>query len=266
MKISASQQNTTGLLVGIYRGGFCKIVVKEHTMYNKKYMAYFTFIDDDALLQAVSQVLRAADRATGKVESDLEKNVLDPFAALFSVTYNEITLRDWAVLEKERQVQKSIQNAIGEFHQNILGSFHGWQNPGRGGSFDLINDEKMIVAEIKNKHNTMNSSSAEQTYNKLAGHLKYGKKNYIAYLVQVVPQHAKDYDVPWSPNQTTLALREDIRRIDGESFYDLASGEKNTLQRIYESLPELISHISGKNQIDDTTARELSGLFERIYK
>jgi hypothetical protein len=72
----------------------------------------------------------------------------------------------------------------------------------------------------------MNSSSSDNTYKKLADHLKYDKKGYTAYLVQIVPRTAVNYNAMWSPNIKTLALREDIRRIDGESFYDLASGEQ----------------------------------------
>lgn len=229
-------------------------------------MSYFNFINDQDLINAVKKVLAAADRATQNAETELEKNVLDPFAALFSITYNDISLDDWNKLEKERQAQKSIQNAIGEFHQNLLGSFHGWDNPGRGGSVDLISEDKRIIAEVKNKYNTMNSSAAAETYNKLANHLKYDRKGYTAYLVQVIPQNARDYDIKWSPNQTTTALREDIRRIDGESFYDLASGEKDTLRRIYEKLPEIIAEILNKNVLRAETTQQINELFIRIYK
>lgn len=229
-------------------------------------MAYFNFINDKDLIAAVSHVLDVAERATQKAETELEKNVLDPFAALFSVTYNDITLDAWNELEKERQAQKSIQNAIGEFHQRLLGSFHGWKNPGRGGSVDLVNEEKQIIAEIKNKFNTMNSSAAAETYNKLSNHLKYDRKGYTAYLVQVIPQNARDYDTSWSPNQMTMTLRDDIRKIDGESFYDLASGEKDALHKIYEKLPEIIAKELGRSTSNAGTLEALNLLFLRIYK
>ena len=237
----------------------------EYMEYNQTQMAYFNFIDDEDLIEAVRCVLSVAERATSKAETELEKNVLDPFAALFSVAYNHISLEDWNRLEKERQAQKSIQNAIGEFHQKLLGSFYGWKDAGRGGSVDLVNEDKKIIAEVKNKYNTMNSSAATETYSKLANHLKYDRKGYTAYLVQIIPQHAKDYDVSWSPNQTTLTLRQDIRRIDGESFYDLASGEKDTLYRIYESLPGIISSLLGGQSVDPMTVEALKPLFVRVY-
>ena len=34
-------------------------------------------------------------------------------------------------------MQKSFANAIGEFHQNIIGHINGWENLGRGQIVDL---------------------------------------------------------------------------------------------------------------------------------
>lgn len=228
-------------------------------------MSYFSFVSDEDLIGAVSLVLEAAQRAEEKAEKDFEKNVLDPFAALFAVTFNGIDLDTWNELESERQSQKSIQNSIGGFHQQLLGSFKGWVNPGRGGSVDLINEERKLIAEIKNKHNTMNAGAANDTYGKLANHLKFDRKGYTAYLVQIVPKSASNYDTPWSPNLTTLAIRQDIRRIDGESFYDLASGEKDTLSRIFDVLPEIIAKILGKKSFDPNTLARCRELFNKVY-
>ncbi len=228
-------------------------------------MPLFTFISDEDLLMCVQKVIEAADRAAARAESDFEKNVLDPFAALFAVTHSDIELSEWSDLEKERQIQKSIQNSIGEFHQNLLGSFNGWTNPGRGGSVDLVNEQRKIIAEVKNKHNTLNSGGSNDTYLKLANHLKFDRKGYTAYLVQIVPRHAADYDAPWSPNIKTLALREDLRKIDGESFYDLASGEKDTLARIFDTIPFIVGKIKNKS-FSDSAIKDCKKLFERTYK
>lgn len=229
-------------------------------------MAYFSFISDEDLHKAVSVVLNAAERAANQAADDFEKNSLDPFGALFSVAYNDISLDDWNELERERQAQKSIQNTIGEFHQNLLGSFHNWTNPGRGGSVDLVNESSLIIAEIKNKHNTMNAAAANDTYAKLANHLKYDRKGYTAYLVQIVPKRGANYDTNWSPNHKTLALRDDIRKIDGESFYDIASGENDTLSRIFEVMPSVIASLTGKNPVKPDVFAACKELFDSVYK
>lgn len=229
-------------------------------------MSKFSFIDDLILRESVAKLIEAATQASLKAEEDLEKNTLDPFSALFEAMAQKLSLDEWKSQEKNRQIQKSIQNAIGEFHQHILGSFRNWSNPGKGGSFDVENEQSKIIAEVKNKHNTMNSSSALATYRKLSEHLKYDKKGYTAFLVQIVPYKPADYNEPWSPNLATEMLREDIRRIDGESFYDLASGEKDTLLRIYTVLPDVISEILGDNAPSNEYVEEFLNLFRLVYK
>ncbi len=58
-------------------------------------------------------------------------------------------------------MDKSNTNHIGYFHQNIFHYFgHGWTVPIKG--YDIINTEQRIYVEMKNKHNTMNSSSSQK--------------------------------------------------------------------------------------------------------
>lgn len=228
-------------------------------------MPRFTFVSDKDLYECVSRVIDAADRAATRADGDLSKNVLDPFAALFAITHSGIELSEWSTLERDRQVQKSIQNSIGEFHQNLLGCFKNWSNPGRGGSVDLISEKYQVIAEVKNKHNTLNSGGQNDTYTKLANHLKYDRKGFTAYLVQIVPKKADNYNQPWTPNRTTMALRDDLRKIDGESFYDLASGENDTLLRIFEAIPDIVSQIRG-NTTNTAAIEECRQLFIKTYR
>lgn len=229
-------------------------------------MSKFSFVTDQDISNCIEKVIIIARKSSLNAESFLDQNTLDPFSALFESLAQGIDLEHWKQHEKNRQTQKSIQNAIGEFHQSLLGCFKNWNNPGKGGSFDLENTNSKIIAEIKNKHNTMNSSSSMATYKKLSDHLKYDKKDYTAYLVQIVPSKSADYNQPWSPNLATEKLREDIRKIDGESFYDLASGEKDTLQRIYEYLPEVICKILKTKEPSKETINQFQELFKSIYK
>ncbi len=225
-----------------------------------------SFITDREFEKYVQKVIDAVDKKLKKVEKNLATNTLDPFSALFQSVILDLNLDEWMELEKNRQVQKTMQNAIGEFHQNLLGSFKDWENLGKGGSVDLENKERKIIVEIKNKHNTLNSASAATTYSKLANHLKYDKKGYTAYLVQIVPRKVEDYDVPWSPNLATEKLRDDIRRIDGESFYDLVSGETNTLERVYKYLPTVINRLRGSDGLSNEDVAQLNKLFAKAYK
>lgn len=224
-------------------------------------MSYLTFISDENLIRFTKEVLDKTGTAEKVAETEMHSNVIDPFSAMFDSMRQGIKLEAWYQQERARQVQKTLQNALGDFHQNILGSMHGWHNAGKGGSYDVINEEKMIIAELKNKHNTLNSGSAEATYSKLAGHIRYAERGYVAYLVFIIPKNTKPFNVAWSPNLATTMQREDIRKIDGKSFYDLASGCENALYQLYAALPNVINDIT--NSSADLVFE--SDLFEELY-
>lgn len=110
------------------------------------------FIDNTNLYAQVEKVLEVAHNPKHKV--DIYRNTIDPFSAVFDGLSQGITMEDWLVQEKLRQAQKTMQNALGNFHQEILGSVSGWESLGIGYVVDLRNTEKRIIAEIKNKYNT----------------------------------------------------------------------------------------------------------------
>lgn len=91
------------------------------------------------------------------------KNLVDPIKLTFdSKVYNK-QIDD--VIENEiiRQMDKSNTNHIGYFHQNIFNYIgKGWSVPRAG--YDVVNLDKNYFVEMKNKHNTMNSSSSQKTY------------------------------------------------------------------------------------------------------
>jgi hypothetical protein len=229
-------------------------------------MPYLPFISDEKLLQYTNEVLMKASMAETEAEANIYSNVIDPFSALFDSMRRGISMETWLQQEKSRQIQKTLQNAVGDFHQNILGTMPGWENAGRGGSYDIRNKEKKLIAEIKNKHNTMNSSSAESAYQKLANHLRYSEQGYTAYIVFIIPRTPEAFDTPWSPNQTTMTLREDVRKIDGRSFYDLAANTKGALHSLYEQLPKVIAQSLNTKLGNVKKSPELTDLFSRAYK
>ena len=89
-----------------------------------------------------------------------------------------------------RQIDKANNNHIGYFHQNIFKyTKNGWEVPEKG--FDVINDTRHIYAELKNKHNTLNSSSAQATYMTMQNKLLQDDLA-TCYLVEVIAKSAQD--------------------------------------------------------------------------
>lgn len=230
-------------------------------------MQILPFISDENLYEFTEKLVVAARSAEKKVEKNPYKNVIDPFSALVDAARQKVSLDVWMEQEKSRQIQKAFQNAIGDFHQSMIGAMAGWENAGAGGSFDVINEEKKIIAEIKNKHNTMNSTTATGVYDKLSNWLDYGKEGYQAYVVLIVPEKPEPCSVPFTPSERKVRrqTRENLREIDGRSFYALASGHENAIDMLYESLPIVLAKILS---IDDEILKgtsEFSHLFQKAY-
>jgi hypothetical protein len=76
--------------------------------------------------------------------------------------------------EKIRIKDKQINNKIGEFHEYIISELDGWDNCKnssdkyiKSSGLDVYKKDKSVFIEIKNKYNTLNSSSKKETINKL---------------------------------------------------------------------------------------------------
>jgi len=118
-------------------------------------MPYLNWISNKDLETAVNHLIEKAKEARHRASTKFGKNIIDPFAALFEISGFELNYDLWAKNETNRQAQKTLQNHIGELHQIIIGSCEGWQNMKTGNVIDLISHEKKIIAEVKNKYNTI---------------------------------------------------------------------------------------------------------------
>ncbi len=209
-----------------------------------------SFIDDATLRSYAEEVLAVAKKAEEEVEEKIYSNVVDPFSALFDSLRQGLSLSKWLEKEKERQVQKTMQNALGKFHQKILGSIPGWEDMGTGGVVDIKNTGKKIIVEVKNKWNTTKGNHKINIYDDLDSLLKADYKDYTGYYVEVVPKNKNPYNKPFTPPDNKQGGKrrpnnEKIRVIDGRSFYAIASGEENALRDLYMVLPRIIAGILG---------------------
>src|SRR3989344_6380308 len=208
------------------------------------------FISNEKLYTEVKKVIDSSRGALIKNERQFYKNSVDPFSALFDALWQNITLTRWLKQEKFRQNQKTLQNYIGDFHQEILGSFDGWISLGKGNVVDIKNDKKRIIAEVKNKHNTTKGSDRVVIYDNLSRQLESNYKGYVGYHVEVIPKNKKVYNNPFTPPDHSTATRrpknESIRVVDGKSFYALATGDKDAMKKLYAVLPKVIGDILGR--------------------
>lgn len=135
---------------------------------------YVNFISDEHFLNCISNLHSAYVRAKEKIsKKKFYNNKIDTIKLTFDTKFNKIDEESIIETEILRQIDKSINNSIGTFHEEILGGIEGYEL-GKLSGFDIKAKNNTLFADIKNKHNTMNSSSAEALFQKLARYAYVG--------------------------------------------------------------------------------------------
>lgn len=249
-------------------------------------MPYVSWISDADLERELQVIMSAAKAAKRDAESKFEKNVIDPFALIFEMYgFGIDDFNDWKSRELDRQVQKSLSNKFGTFHQGILGSIDGWEDLGTGSTVDLVNYEKKVIAEVKNKYNTTKGDYKSALYETLEGLITPKASKYhgfTAYYVEIIPKPVRrqpqSFDKPFIPSDNKKGALKPanpkIRVIDGQSFYELATGESSALLDLFESVPKVLDSMYGNSpaMVRDTdpmsanALRHMKYYFQRAWK
>lgn len=247
-------------------------------------MPWLSWIDDSDLKREVSLLLSVAKEAKTTAVNEFGKNVIDPFAAIFEIAGFDMDFNDWLKSETSRQAQKTLQNHIGDFHQNILGcsnsDFHknlkenalDWTNMKVGNVIDLVSEKNKAIAEIKNKYNTISGGKLADLYYSLERLISPKSsiyKGYTAYYVAIIPKKGERYNKPFTPSDKDKGekcpVNEHIREIDGASFYSLITGSGSALKDLFDILPEVIEACSeGQYQVKGN--ENLMDFFNSAYK
>lgn len=210
------------------------------------------FISEERLTLICKNIVETGLYAIEKSEEDFNSNIVDPFSALFDSAISRISLSEWRKREKSRQMQKTLQNAIGTFHQQVLGSIDGWEDLGIGEIVDLRSSNRKILAEIKNKWNTTKGNHKVRIYDDIKNLLK--RSEYVGYTGYYVAILSKTcLDIPFTPSDNEKKCKRpentSIREIDGASFYALATGDKYALKKLYNILPYILTNILDNKDI-----------------
>lgn len=146
---------------------------------------YLDFVSDKHLLNCIENLHKAYLRAKQNIsKQNFYANKVDTVKSTFDSKFNDIDEESLIQAEILRQIDKSINNSIGTFHEQVLGGIKGYEIGNLSG-FDIKAKDDTLFADIKNKHNTMNSSSAEALFQKLARYANDYKKA-KCYWVQVL--------------------------------------------------------------------------------
>jgi len=208
-----------------------------------------------------------------KIESgiDIHRNLIDPFTALLVTEFQQLTKEEWLEKETNRQIEKIIEGMVGRLHEIAIGCFDDWEKLSPQKEPDCVSGKNKQLIECKNKYKTMKQGKLQEYYEDLKGHLKKKKyKGYTAFLVNILPDYSKGRPInkPWIPKEG-IKRRDDIRIIDGKSFYSLISGDENFLKKLLtEHVPKAIErcniHVS-HNFSSNNIIELINQLYEKTF-
>lgn len=194
------------------------------------------------------------------------KNLIDPIKLTFDSTVYHKDIQSVIESEIVRQMDKSNTNHIGFFHQNIFNYIgDGWSVPENG--YDVVNLSEHYYVEMKNKHNTMNSSSSQKTYMRMQNTL-LNDASATCMLVEVIARNSQN--IAWNISlDGNPVSNEKIRRISIDKFYELATGKKIAFKELCEQLPKVIEDIVNDIELDsesNTVFTELEKISPNLLK
>jgi len=200
---------------------------------------YVSFISDEHLFSCIESLHNAYLKSKSNLsKKNFYSNKVDTIKLTFDAKFNGIDEEDLIESELLRQVDKSINNSIGTFHEQILGGIDGFEM-GKLSGFDIKAEDETLFADIKNKHNTMNSSSAESLFQKLKQYADtYKQAN--CYWVQILAKGS--FNEKWTAIINGKEYSHSrVFKISGDRFYALLSGQEDALFQLYKVLPSAIN-------------------------
>lgn len=120
---------------------------------------------------------------------------------------------------------------------------------------------------MKNKHNTMNSSSSQKTYMRMQNKILEDVEN-KCFLVEVIARNSQN--IIWNVSLDNQPVsNERIRRISIDKFYEIVTGEKEAFKNLVEVLPKVMDDVLNEltqNNIQNTVFEELLNIDENLLK
>lgn len=199
-------------------------------------------------------------------------NIVDPIKLIFDKTVYHYSWEEIIRNEIFRQRDKSNNNDIGYFHQRIFQYIAGCTVPSSGWDVIFTKDSgielpggdkvRTVFVEMKNKHNTMNSSASGKTYIKMQGQL-LKDDDCACMLVETIAKRSQNITWAMSVDGTKQKHRR-IRRVSMDEFYALVTGQADAFYKMCMALPSVIEKVVETSDAvavpKDTVIEELTKL------
>jgi hypothetical protein len=197
---------------------------------------------EDVLKQALITLIDGyRNKIDGFSALDFLKTGVDPFR--FTVNVSIWGLKEAVRKEIEHKVEMTLENLVGDFHENYLGnathnpSNSKWEKIIEGSipGIDIVNKSEKMYLQIKSKHNSMNSSSAKRLAQELEETSSMFPDAFVGCIWIVAMQNRK------AIGENNIA--EVAACYKGNKSYELVTGEEGELDAVLLSAVALIPEI-----------------------
>lgn len=206
--------------------------------------SYVDFISDEDLFECIQFVYEKYQKEIKKITyEDFVKNKLDPFKMFFDFRMRGLSEEEWVLGEITRQLDRSIANEIGKFHEKIISKIGGLILDKKNESgVDLYNLERTVFVEVKNKHNTVKGEDKKHVFKKLES-LANRFENANCYYVTI--SNTSSLNRPWTfsgkvNGEDVIFSHPRVYEVTADEFYHLLTGNPYAFKELCEKLPEAI--------------------------
>ena len=210
------------------------------------------FISEEDFKKHVREtILKYGEKLKSYDLKRFNSNLIDPIKLIFDKFVYRTSWEEIVNNEIFRQRDKSSNNDIGYFHQNIFSYFKGCVVPQAGWDVIYKNPDGIrmpegdvvhtVYVEMKNKHNTMNSASSAKTYIKMQGQI-LEDDDCACFLVEAIAK--KSQNIKWSTKVDEKNVQHRlIRRVSMDQFYTILTGDDRAFYKMCMALPGVINAV-----------------------
>jgi Eco47II restriction endonuclease len=193
---------------------------------------YVNFISDEHLMECIGNLHDAYVRAKNNItKENFYTNKVDTIKLTFDSKFNDISEESLIQAEILRQIDKSINNSIGTFHEEILGGIEGFEI----GDKDRINIKATDHTLYAVFNDNLNKNLEHCLFQKLADLAKFGK-NTKCYWVQFWANES--FNEIWHGERGEFTYsHKQVYKISGDEFYALLSGDDAAFINLRKALP-----------------------------
>lgn len=197
---------------------------------------YLSFVSDEHFIKCISILHKSYLKAKNNItKKSFYANKVDTIKLTFDSRFNEIDEEDLIQSEILRQIDKSINNSIGTFHEQILGGIEGFE-VGKLSGFDIKATDNTLFADII--CDDLSPKFEESIFMKFANAANIYKKSncYLVLANATERMHSK-----WIVEKGELRVsHKRVFKISVDEFYDLVTLKEDSIQEVNFVLPKAI--------------------------